>query len=48
MELKILRIVEFIKSVFPYASTEIVTVAVVCFLMTLFGISLGLILLKIK
>ena len=32
---------ELIKAIFPYASPEIVTPAVVIFSMTLFGLSLG-------
>ena len=40
--------VELIRSVFPYASPEIVTVAVTCFAMTLFGLSLGFALLKVQ
>ena len=32
--------------IFPYASPEIVTTAVTCFFMTLFGLSLGFALLK--
>lgn len=39
---------ELIKSVFPYASSEIVTAATVCFFMTLFGLSLGFVLLKVQ
>ena len=38
---------ELIKSIFPYANQEIVTSAVVCFGMTLFGLSLGFALLKV-
>ena len=34
--------------IFPYANTEIVTAAVVCFFMTLFGLSLGFALLKVQ
>lgn len=37
-----------ILKIFPYASPEIVTVAINCFLMTLFGLSLGFLLLKIQ
>jgi len=39
---------ELIKSIFPYASSEIVTPAVVVFFMTLFGLSLGFALLKVQ
>jgi len=39
---------ELIKSVFPYASPEIITAAAVCFAMTLFGLSLGFALLKVQ
>jgi len=35
-----------ILKIFPYASPEIVTTAVTCFFMTLFGLSLGFALLK--
>ena len=45
---KIENIMEFIRQIFPYASPEIVTTAVVCFLMTLFGLSLGFALLKVQ
>ena len=31
---------ELIKQIFPYASSEIVTAASVCFFMTLFGLAL--------
>ena len=37
----------FVLSIFPFASPEIVTAAVVCFFMTLFGLSLGFALLKV-
>ena len=39
---------EFVKQIFPYANQEIVTAAVVCFFMTLFGLSLGFALLKVQ
>jgi hypothetical protein len=39
---------ELIKLIFPYASSEIITPAVVCFSMTLFGLSLGFALLKVQ
>ena len=39
---------ELIKSIFPYASQEIITPAAVCFFMTLFGLSLGFALLKVQ
>jgi hypothetical protein len=39
---------ELVKAIFPFANTEIVTVAVVCFFMTLFGLSLGFALLKVQ
>ena len=39
---------ELIKQIFPYASPEIVSTAVVCFFMTLFGLSLGFALLKVQ
>ena len=38
----------FILTIFPYASPEIVTTAVSCFFMTLFGLSLGFALLKVQ
>nr|YP_009308819.1 cytochrome b6-f complex subunit 7 [Toxarium undulatum]AOS86562.1 cytochrome b6-f complex subunit 7 [Toxarium undulatum] len=34
--------------IFPYASPEIVTTALSCFCMTLFGLSLGFVLLKVQ
>ena len=39
---------ELIKAIFPFASAEIVSTAVICFGMTLFGLSLGFALLKIQ
>ena len=45
---KIENIMELIKQIFPYANPEIVTAAVVCFFMTLFGLSLGFALLKVQ
>jgi len=39
---------ELIKGILTYASSEIVTAAVVCFSMTLFGLSLGFALLKVQ
>ena len=39
---------ELIKAIFPYASVEIITPAVICFCMTLFGLSLGFGLLKVQ
>jgi hypothetical protein len=39
---------ELIRAIFPYANQEIVTAAVVCFGMTLFGLSLGFALLKVE
>jgi len=39
---------ELIKQIFPYANQEIITPAVVCFSMTLFGLSLGFALLKVQ
>jgi hypothetical protein len=39
---------ELIKSIFPYASPEIITSATICFFMTLLGLSLGFALLKIE
>jgi len=37
-----------IVKIFPYASPEIVTSAVICFFMVLFGLSLGFALLKVQ
>jgi len=37
-----------VEAIFPYASPEIVTAAVTCFFMTLFGLSLGFALLNIS
>ena len=45
---KIENIMELIKQIFPYASPEIITPAVVIFSMTLFGLSLGFALLKVQ
>ena len=42
------NIMELIRSIFPYASPEIVTTAITCFAMTLFGLSLGFALLKVQ
>jgi len=39
---------ELIRSIFPYASPEIITPAIICVFMTLFGLSLGFALLKIQ
>ena len=39
---------ELIKAIFPYASPEIVTAQLLCFFMTLFGLSLGFALLKVQ
>ena len=39
---------ELIRSIFPYASPEIVSTAIICFFMTLFGLSLGFALLKVQ
>ena len=39
---------ELIIKIFPYANTEIVTAAIACFFMTLFGLSLGFALLKVQ
>ena len=39
---------ELIKAVFPYANGEILSAAVICFGMTLFGLSLGFGLLKVQ
>lgn len=39
---------ELIKQIFPYANSEILTAATVCFSMTLFGLSLGFALLKVQ
>jgi hypothetical protein len=39
---------ELIRSIFPYASPEIVSTAAICIVMTLFGLSLGFALLKVQ
>ena len=39
---------ELVLKIFPYANAEIVTTAVVCFFMTLLGLSLGFALLKVQ
>nr|YP_010277114.1 cytochrome b6-f complex subunit 7 [Thalassionema nitzschioides]UHY40637.1 cytochrome b6-f complex subunit 7 [Thalassionema nitzschioides] len=39
---------ELILKIFPYASSEIITPAITCFFMTLFGLSLGFALLKVQ
>jgi len=39
---------ELIKAIFPFANSEIVEAAAVCFFMTLFGLSLGFALLKVQ
>jgi hypothetical protein len=39
---------ELIKQIFPYANGEIISAAVVCFSMTLFGLSLGFGLIKVQ
>ena len=39
---------ELLLKFFPYANTEIVTAAVTCFFMTLFGLAIGFALLKIQ
>ena len=39
---------ELILKIFPYANPEIVTAAVTCIFMTLFGLSLGFALLKVQ
>ena len=48
IKFKIKNIMGLIKSIFPYASAEIVTAATVCFGMTLLGLSLGFALLKVQ
>ena len=42
------KIMTLILKIFPFASTEIVTAAITCFLMTLFGLSIGFALLKVQ
>lgn len=39
---------EFVKQIFPYANSEIVTAAAVSFSITLLGLSLGFALLKVQ
>lgn len=41
-------LIQLIVSVFPYASPEIVSTSIICFFMTLFGLSLGFTLLKVQ
>ena len=45
---KFLNIMALILNIFPFANAEILTTAVVCFFMTLFGLSLGFALLKVQ
>ena len=45
---KFKSIMELIQLIFPYASTEIVSTSIICFFMTLFGLSLGFGLLKVQ
>jgi len=45
---KFLNIIALILNIFPFANAEILTTAVVCFFMTLFGLSLGFALLKVQ
>jgi ABC-type spermidine/putrescine transport system permease subunit I len=40
--------IELVRVVFPYASPEIVSAAAIVFSMTLFGLSLGFVLLKVQ
>ncbi len=40
--------IELVRVVFPYASPEIVSSAAIVFSMTLFGLSLGFVLLKVQ
>ena len=46
--LKILNIMALVLQIFPFANAEIVTAAVTCIFMTLFGLSLGFALLKVQ
>jgi len=39
---------ELVLAIFPYANAEIVTAAATCIFMTLFGLSLGFVLLKVQ
>ena len=39
---------ELITAIFPFANAEILSTAVICFGMTLFGLSLGFALLKVQ
>ena len=43
-----LTFMELVLKIFPYANAEIVSAAVTCFGMTLFGLSLGFVLLKFQ
>jgi len=47
-KIKFLSFMSIILKIFPYASPEIITTALSCFFMTLFGLSLGFALLKIQ
>ena len=46
--LKFLIIMALVLQIFPFANAEIVTAAVTCIFMTLFGLSLGFALLKVQ
>lgn len=48
LKLNLINLMEILKQIFPYANSEIVTAATVCFFMTLFGLSLGFALLKVQ
>ena len=41
-------LIEILLKLFPFANAEILTAAITCFFMTLFGLSLGFVLLKIQ
>ena len=41
-------VIELILKILPFADAEILTAAITCFFMTLFGLSLGFVLLKVQ
>jgi hypothetical protein len=41
-------VIELILKILPFANAEILTAAITCFFMTLFGLSLGFVLLKVQ
>jgi hypothetical protein len=41
-------LVELLLKIIPFANAEILTAAITCFFMTLFGLSIGFVLLKVQ